>query len=897
MPKLMIIDSHAILFKAHFAFGSRPLKNSKGMTTSALFGFLKVFFQLLKKYNPEYLCFAFDTSRQTFRRDMYAEYKAHRQETPQELIEQFPYAHKLATALKAQILALPGFEADDILGSLSLQAVNENPEVEVLLITGDRDSFQLIQDRIKVGYTSSKSPSGIEEYDLNKVREKYEGLEPDDLITLKGLMGDTSDNIPGIAGVGEKTALKLVQEYKTMENLYENTEQLKGKLKERVESSKDMAFLSRELARIKRDLDLGITLEDLKFELNSSQELDDLLNELEFSSLKKELPNAKPQIISREKSYRLILSEQDLEELQFILRGQNTIAFDTETNGLDPLTSQLIGISLAWEEDQAAYIPIAHRYLGQPKQLDIKLIQNALNPLLNDPKVLWVAHNLKFDLSILTQNGFVVPKSVADTLLMAHLVWPLEKLSLKDLALTQLQEDRPHFEDVVQKGEDFSGVRLDKALEYAAADADNTYCLYQKLKPELDKDSGIKNLLNDIEMPLMPILLTMENQGIQIDPKQFADLTHEMEVEAQAVAKKILLEAGEDINLNSTQQLAKILFEKLNIPHGKKTKSGYSTATDVLEELAPHYPICAWILEHRHLQKLLSTYALPLPKQADKNHRIHTSYSQTIAITGRLSSNHPNLQNIPVRTKWGTRIRRCFVASPGSVFVSIDYSQIELRVMAHMANDTAMIEAFRSGRDIHKETAAKIFRRQLDEVTKEERESAKAINFGIIYGISPFGLSRQLGIGPKVAEGFIHTYFSIYSGIKQFMDETSAMVLESGEIRTMYGRLRPIPEAQSKNKNFQEAGKRVAINTRIQGSAAEILKRAMIQIDQYLKRIDCKTKMLLQVHDELIFEVPEDELHIMREIKKLMEGVEQLNVPLICDMEKGKCWGDLEAFL
>jgi len=897
MPKLMIIDSHAILFKAHFAFGSRPLKNSKGMTTSALFGFLKVFFQLLKKYSPEYLCFAFDTSRQTFRKEMYSEYKAHRLETPQELIEQFPYAHKLASALNAQILALPGFEADDILGSLSLQAVRENPEVEVLLITGDRDSFQLIQDRIKVGYTSSKSPSGIEEYDLQKVSEKYEGLTPDDLITLKGLMGDTSDNIPGISGVGEKTALKLVQEFKTLENLYENTQNLKGKLKERVESSKDMAFLSRELARIKRDLDLGITLDDLKFELSSSQELEDLLNELEFSSLKKEVPNLKPTIVNREKHYRLILTEEELDELQFILKGQKTIAFDTETTGLDPIHSQLIGISLSWKEDHAAYIPIAHRYLQCPRQLSIATIQKSLNPLFSSQDILWIAHNLKFDLSILGNNGFVMPASVADTLLMAHLILPLEKLSLKELAVTQLQEERPHFEDVVDKGENFSVVRLDKALEYAAADADNTFCLYQKLSPELNKDTGIQSLLNDIEMPLMPILLAMENQGIQIDPEQFFELNREMEMEAQAVAKKILQEAGEDINLNSTQQLAKVLFEKLNIPHGKKTKSGYSTANDVLEDLAPHYPICAWILEHRHLQKLLSTYTIPLPKQADKNHRIHTTYSQTIAITGRLSSNHPNLQNIPVRTKWGNRIRRCFVAAPGSVFVSIDYSQIELRVMAHMAQDEAMIEAFQSGRDIHRETAAKIFRKTLDDVTKEERESAKAINFGIIYGISPFGLSRQLGINPKMAEGFIHTYFSIYSGIKKFMDETSEMVLKTGEIRTMYGRLRPIPEALSKNKNFQEAGKRVAINTRIQGSAAEILKRAMIQIDKFIEKSGCKIQMLLQVHDELIFEVASDEVHQMSAIKNLMEGIEKLSVPLICDMEKGKSWGELEAFL
>ncbi len=899
MPRLLIVDSNAILFKAHFAFGTRQLKNSKGMTTSALYGFLKAIFQLLKDFEPDRLCFAFDTSRDTFRREMYPEYKAHRSETPPELKEQLPIAPRLARALGAKTLAIDGFEADDILGTLSKMAVQECQDTEVLIVTGDRDAFQLIEERIHIGYTSSKASKGVEIVDLKGFSDRYDGLVPEDLITIKALMGDSSDNIPGIKGIGEKTAIKLVHSYKTLEGLYEHVEDLKGKMKEKVETGREDAFLSRTLATIREDVPIDLGLDDFNYQFAPTEDLRDLLIELEFHSFLKEIGAAETRATEApaprevEKNYRLITKAEDLKTLCERIQKAGICALDTETTSLNTHEARLAGISLSLQRDEAVYIPVGHRALGS-KNLPLKEVQTHLGPLLENPEILWIAHNWKYDLGILRGHSLPLPKNIFDTMLAAHLLYPEGKIGLKDLATGMLGEPRESFEEVAGKNGDFSMLVPEQGLNYAASDADNTLALYELFLPELKKRPQIQKLMENIELPLIPILESMESRGITISKTHFESLARELEKESSRLTQAILEKAGEEINLNSPKQLATILFEKLGIPHGKKTKTGYSTANDVLEELAPHWPICGEILEYRHMQKLLNTYALPLQQAADSRSRIHTTFNQTVVATGRLSSNHPNLQNIPVRTAWGNRIREGFLPQDGHTLVSIDYSQIELRMMAHMAKDKAMIEAFEAGRDIHTETAARIFDRSAEEITKQERESAKAINFGIIYGISPFGLSRQLNIQIALAKGFIESYFKVYSGIEAFMNQISEQAEKDGYVTTLCGRERPIADIQSKNKNRRDAGRRVAINTSIQGSAAEILKLSMIEINQLLS--DHPAHMLLQVHDELIFEVPDTELSIVLKIRDIMQNIYPLAVPLVCDVETGPSWGELKAY-
>jgi DNA polymerase-1 len=906
MKRILIIDSHAILYKNHYAFGTRQLKNSKGMTTSALFGFARVFFSMLNQLDPDYVCFAFDKSRDTFRRELYPDYKANRSATPEELKEQFPYAVRFARSMGITAVTLDGFEADDILGTVSHRFTESRDDVEAILVTGDRDSFQLINDKVKVAYISTKAKEGYELYDVEKIQEKYE-LEPPQLIDVKGLQGDSSDNIPGVSGVGEKTALKLIREYGNMDNVYEHIEEIKGKLKEKLQNDKEKAILSRTLGTIKTDLKLDFTLDDLKWEGEFPDEMFTLLKELEFNSLlNTAFPNRSslPEVQSpkaeqtAERTYEMVLKGEELESMFSTLNSADIISFDTETKETDNGT-EIVGISFSCKENHAWYVPLRHHYLGVPKQIPVDTLTTHLKKLFAGDGV-FVAHNLKYDMQILEDLGISYPKHFEDTLLLAHLLHPLDRHGLKQLAEQFLGISRPEFKEVVGKSSSFAEVRLEHALEYAAADAADTLILYNKFTTEIKKLPKLEKLYKELELPLIHVLHKMEKQGIKINRSWFETLQSELERQCRDLNNEVIELAGEEFNLNSPKQMSVILFEKLGIPTAgiKKTKTGYTTNTDTLEKLAEEYPICAKITEYKHLVKLLGTYATPLPQKCDKEDRIHTSFWQTTVATGRLSSNDPNLQNIPVRSPWGRKIRKGFIPRvPEWKLVSIDYSQIELRVLAHFSGDENLLHAFYEKQDIHQQTAARVFNVSPDDITKEQRESAKAINFGIIYGMGSFGLSRQLKIPVNEAKLFIESYFQAYPGIQDFMQSTIDDAMKHAEVQTLFGRIRPIPELTSKNRNIIESGKRIAVNSKIQGTAAELMKKAMIDVEKYFRENKLTSRILIQVHDELIFEMPADELNHVARIKKIMESVHSFKVPLICDVEMGDNWGEMESYV
>ncbi|MEE2923834.1 MAG: DNA polymerase I [bacterium] len=903
MKKLLIVDSHSVLFKSYFAFIKRPLRNSKGMNTSALYGFLKTFFSLLKKFQPDHMCFAFDKSRDTFRRDLYKEYKAHRSPTPDDLVQQLPYAPRLAEAMGALTIMMDDYEADDLLGSISHQLSQINDDLEVYLITGDRDSYQLIKERVFVGYTSSKATEGVEVFDIQAINEKY-GLRPIDLIPVKALMGDSSDNIPGVRGVGEKTAIKLIKEWGDLENLYANIDQIKGKLKNKLEDDREMAYLSRDLARIKTDIKLPFKLENLRWDDNYSDELRELLIELEFYSIEEDLFGSKTTENNKstkslpEKNYKLIKNLQEWQKLiQEISSHKDVIAFDCETSSLKPYEAKLVGIALSMKAHTGYYIPLAHRYLGAPPQISTNQVIDDLHKLFSDESKIWIAHNLKYDMAVLRKYGLEFPVNYADTMIQSKAVMPDSRRGLKFLAENILGETRQNYEDLVAKDMCFSQIKVEDALEYAASDADNTLQLYNHFEVQLDDQIELQQMLNEIEYPLIQVLESMESTGVNLDTRYFEKLGGDLVKDSESLKQIILRDAGCEFNLNSTKQLAEVLYDKLGLPSLKQTKTGRSTATGVLERLVGQYPICAKIIEYRHLTKLLSTYVKPLPEMVDKHSKLHTNFGQAITATGRLSSTEPNLQNIPVRSEWGTRIRRGFLPSKDDwKLCAIDYSQIELRIMAELSGDQTLIEAFKNGRDIHQETASKIYEVRMDEVSKGQRESAKAINFGIIYGISAFGLSQQLDIPIASAKDFIDSYFRIFPQIYIFMNETSNRAMQDGYVSTMFGRKRPIAEFQTKNKQSIEAGKRIAVNTRIQGTAAEIIKIAMNSLHKFLHQQQLKSRLILQVHDELIFEMPSSELNHIIQLKEIMEKVCEFEVPIICDVELGDNWGDLENY-
>ncbi|QPJ63583.1 MAG: DNA polymerase I [Candidatus Nitronauta litoralis] len=889
-PSLYLIDGSAYIFRAFYGV-RHHLTNSKGMPTNALYGFTTMLMKVVREEGPDYLAVIFDTKEKTFRHDLFPEYKANRGEPPEDLKAQFPYFKELVDCFNITTLSREGYEADDIIGTLARQG--ERNGMHVVIVSGDKDMMQLVGPDIVMLDTMKNKTLGEAE-----VEEKF-GVKPERVIEVLGLMGDSSDNVPGVAGVGPKTAADLIQKYGSMAGLYEKLDSIdKKKLKEKLEIHKDNAFLSRKLVTIDTEMTLDCEIKDMVRRDPDIEKMRILFEELEFNTLLNELPDSEstqvPEVMDTK--YEAVLTEKQLDALIKELKKAGKFAVDLETTGIRPVWARIVGLSFSIKEGSGWYIPVGHQYLGAPVQLNKQMVMEKLKPLLEDPKLFKFGHNIKYDLIVLKNEGVGLQGIDFDSMLAAYVLDPTRRnYSMDALSLELLNRKTIHYEDVAGKGAKqigFDEVSIESATDYAAEDADVTLQLTQKLKPQL-KDAE-KKLFEEIEMPLIDVLASMELTGIKLNQEHLGELSKVLKKDMAGLEKEIHLLAEEEFNVNSPKQLAVILFEKLNLPVVKKTKTGFSTDVKVLEELASKHPLPDKILTYRQMAKLKSTYVDSLPGEIfEKTGRVHTSYNQTVAATGRLSSSDPNLQNIPIRTKLGKEIRKAFVADEGCELLAADYSQIELRVLAHLSNDPALVQAFEKGEDIHTRTAAEIFGTSLDEVGEDSRRIAKAVNFGIVYGLSAFGLSRQLKISPKEAKTFIEKYFELYKNVKQFMESTIEQVRGRGYSTTLLDRRRYLPDIHSKNRQLREATERIAINSPVQGSAADLIKIAMIRLHQHLNKNNFKSRMILQVHDELVFECPSNEKNKLEKlVRKEMEGVFKLKVPLVVDMAWGQNWRD-----
>ena len=885
-PHLYLIDGSSYIYRAFFAI-RQYLSNSKGLPTNAIFGFSNMLLKILKEENPDYLAIAFDPKGPTFRHEEYKEYKAQRPDMPEDLIPQIPYIFKLVDGFNIPILMKEGYEADDFIGTVARKA--EKKGFRVTIITGDKDLFQLITKDVIVKDTMKDKT-----HDLKTVKERF-GVEPSRLVEIMALMGDKIDNIPGVPGIGEKTAIELIKEFGSTENLLKNIEKIKKeKLKENLENNKEQALLSKRLCTIDTNVPIDFDIEELKVMNIKKEELIELFKELEFSKLLKEFTTKKD---VSEKRYKAILKEDELKDLIERLKDGGEFAIDLETTHKEPMKADIVGISLSTKKDEAFYIPVSHEYPSAPEQLKRDFVLKTLKPLLEDQGIKKSGQNIKYEIMVLSNAGINIQGVFFDTMLASYLINPSKRNhNLENIALEYLDYKMTTYKEIVGTGKKeigFHQVDIETATRYSAEDADITFQLSNVLSP-LIKEKELEDLLSQVELPLARVLATIEKNGVRIDGNFLREMSKSLKLELDNLISKIYELAGIDFNINSPIQLREILFDKLKLTPIKKTKTGYSTDVDVLERLALQHELPAEMLNYRLLSKLKSTYVDSLSKLINpRTGRIHTSFNQTVTATGRLSSSNPNLQNIPIRTEVGREIRKAFIPDHGNLFLSADYSQIELRLLAHLSEDKDLIKAFEQGEDIHTSTAREIFGVFPEMVTPDMRRSAKAVNFGIIYGISPFGLSKQLNISQKDAKKYIEGYFHKYPKVKEYIEDTIKKTYDMGYTTTILNRRRYIPELESKNKNIREFGERTAINTPIQGSAADLIKLAMINIHDRIKKKSLKSKMILQVHDELVFEVIEDEMETIKNlVKKEMEGVMEMKVPISVDINTGKNWNE-----
>ncbi len=928
--KLFLLDAYALIYRSYYAFIKNPRMTSKGVNTSAIFGFVNTLEEVLRKENPTHIAVAFDPAGPTFRHTQFESYKAQRDATPEDIKTAIPFIKKILEAYRIPILEMEGYEADDVIGTIAKQVDKSN--FDVYLMTPDKDYAQLVDDHIFI-YKPKYGSNDFEILDYNKVLEKYNLRNPQQMIDLLGLMGDASDNIPGCPGVGPKTAEKLLTEFGSIENLLQNTKQLKGSIKEKIEENKDQILFSKFLATIKTDVPLKIETDNLKRQQMDEAALREIFDELEFRTLTNRILNSqtniekqtsKPlqptqgnlfdepleeitphpspfdlpkdftDIHSTPHSYVLIEGEEKLEELNRKLCTQSTVSFDTETTGTDPLLAELVGMSFAFTEGEAFYIPISSKREEAQRQV------NFFKSFLENESIEKVGQNLKYDILELRNYGIEVKGKLFDTMIAHYLLNPELRHGMDYMAETLLKYKTVHIDELIgPKGKNQLNMRdIDPKIvcDYAAEDADITL----KLKNVLEKkihETKLDMLLYEIECPLTYVLADMEWTGVRLDLKALEELSKQLNEELSAIEHEIVQMAGIDFNVNSPKQIGEILFDRMKIVEKpKKTKTGqYSTNEEELEKLRGKHPIIDKILEQRGIKKLLSTYIDAFPQLINpRTGKIHTSFNQTVAATGRLSSTNPNLQNIPVRDERGKEMRKVFIPDEGCVFASSDYSQIELRIMAHLSGDKNMVEAFMHDQDIHAATASKIFHVPIEEVTSDMRRKAKTANFGIIYGITPFGLSERLSISRSEAKQLIDEYFETFPDIKRYMDESIATARAKGYVETIFGRKRYLPDINSQNANVRGFAERNAINAPIQGSAADIIKVAMIKIHDRFAKEKLKSKMILQVHDELDFNVAEEELDAVRKIViEEMEHACKLTVPLKTDFGYGKNW--LEA--
>ncbi len=916
---LILVDGSSYLYRAYHAFP--PLTNSAGEPTGAMYGVLNMLRSLILQYQPTHAAVVFDAKGKTFRDELFEHYKSHRPPMPDDLRSQIEPLHAMVKAMGLPLMAISGVEADDVIGTLALEA--EKMGRPVLISTGDKDMAQLVTPNVTLINTMTNTILGPEE-----VIAKY-GVPPELIIDFLALMGDSSDNIPGVPGVGEKTAQALLQGLGGLETLLNESDKIASlsfrgakTMAAKLEQNKEVARLSYQLATIKTDVELDLTCEQLTVQQPAADELLSLFKRYEFKRWTADVeagtwlqgkgakPAAKPQaapVVEVEddepatplsaEHYVTVLDEPTLNEWIARLKKAPVFAFDTETDSLDNVSAQLVGLSFATEPGLAAYVPVAHDYLDAPEQLSRERVLELLKPILEDEKALKVGQNLKFDRGILQNYGIELRGIAFDTMLESYILDSVAgRHDMDSLSDRWLKHQTVTFEQIAGKGKNqltFNQIALEEAGHYAAEDADVTLQLHLKMWPKLEKHAGPLNIFQNIEMPLVPVLSRIERNGVKIDPAVLHKHSGEITLRLAELEKKAHEIAGEAFNLSSTKQLQVILFEKQGIKPLKKTPGGApSTSEEVLEELALDYPLPKVILEHRGLSKLKSTYTDKLPLMINpKTGRVHTSYHQAVTATGRLSSTDPNLQNIPVRNEEGRRIRQAFIAPEDYVIVSADYSQIELRIMAHLSRDKGLLSAFAEGQDIHRATAAEVFGMPLESVSNDQRRSAKAINFGLIYGMSAFGLSRQLNIPRKESQRYMDLYFERYPGVREYMERTRAQAKEQGYVETLEGRRLYLPDIKSSNAARRAGAERAAINAPMQGTAADIIKRAMIAVDAWLQAEQPRVRMIMQVHDELVFEVHKDDMEqVSQKIHELMENSTQLDVPLLVEVGSGENW-------
>ena len=887
--RIFLVDGQAYIYRAFYAV--RELQTSKGFPTNAIFGFINMLQRLLQDQQPQYLAVVFDAKGKTFRNDLYTAYKANRSAMPETLRPQIPRIKEVVRAFRIPVLELEGYEADDIIATLADRW--EKQGAEVVIVSGDKDLMQMVSEHVTMLDTMKGEHIGIPE-----VHAKF-GVEPARVVDVQGLMGDATDNIPGIPGVGEKTAIKLINEWHDLDNLLRHADEIPGKLGEKIRANIDLARVSKTLATLHCDVPIHVELPDLAIEEPDKQQLTALFQEFEFRRLLAEMNSPWDSPGSSETPadtgvYETVRTAQQLEEVLRALREAKTFCLDTETTALNPLDAELVGVSLAIEEGKAWYIPVGHLSLDASPHLTRQEVLAALCSLLEDSTLSLVGQNTKYDAMVLAQYQLWPHNFAGDTMIASYLLDPNKRHNLNDLAWEHLQYRMLTYQSVTDGAKkNFAEVSVADATRYSGEDADMTLRLAHKLFPRVQEE-GMGTLFSNIELPLALVLAKMELVGIRIDAQFLASLSTEFGGRRRQLEKEIYEMAGEEFNLASPKQLQVILFDKLGLPRGKKTATGSSTDSSVLEALAEQYPLPAKILEYRGFTKLQSTYVDALPKLVHaKTGRVHTSFNQTVTVTGRLSSSNPNLQNIPIRSEEGRRIREAFVPESGHLLLSADYSQIELRLLAHLSQDPLLMESFQEDQDVHVRTASELFQVPIPGVSAEQRRQAKTINFGIIYGMGALRLARSLSIPTKTAQAYISQYFARYQRIKSYMDGILVEARARGYVTTLLGRRRYVPELQSNNPQMASAAERAAINTPIQGTAADLIKMAMVAIDRRLTQEKLRTRMLLQVHDELLFEVPEQEVERVKKlVREVMEGVIPLCVPLRVDIGTGKNWAE-----
>jgi len=898
MERFFILDGMAIAYRAYFAFINRPLINSKGINTSAIFGFVSTLEKILTTEKPDHIAVAFDTKEPTFRHRNFSEYKATREKMPDDMVEQLPYLKRIVEAYNIPCLELPGWEADDIIGTLARRS--EREDLECFMVTPDKDYMQLVTERVKL-FRPGKSGDSYDVIGIEGVAEKF-GVRPDQVIDVLGLMGDQSDNIPGVKGIGEKTAIPLVQEFGSIPGIYNNLEQIsKRTVRAKLEEQREMAFLSRELVTIDIDAPIEVDPHDLKIEPKNIPVLRELFTELEMTRFLQKLDDSDEiddntgeasglrNLANTPHTYVTVKTQEQLDAMIADIMQMDEFCFDTETTGTNALLAKIVGMSFSINPSHGWYVPANDA-------LPVQDILATIQPLFTSGKKL-IGQNLKYDLTILKQLGIETAQPLYDTMIAAYILRPEGDHDMDSLSMQMLGYQPVSITTLIGKGKEqlsMADIEIDGIAEYAAEDADITLQLAHVLRSEIERTRQ-ERLLDEIEFPLIHVLVDMESAGIKIDSNALADISKEMESQIGAATMRIYDAASEKFNIGSTKQLGFILFEKLGLPTGKKTKTGYSTDVSVLESLQGRHPIIDEILLYRQLTKLKSTYVDSLPKMVNPNTgRIHTSYNQAVAATGRLSSTDPNLQNIPIRTEAGREIRRAFIAEGEDyVILSADYSQIELRLAAEISGDEGMLHAFASGEDIHASTAMRLFGVSGGEVTSDMRRQAKTTNFGILYGISAFGLAQRLGISNPDAKDLIDLYFSRYPKINRYIAQTIGFAKTNGYVETIMGRRRYLPDIHNKNRNVRMFAERVAINAPIQGSAADMIKIAMIDIHCEMKKRGLKSRMLLQVHDELVFEVHKDEMAELKPlVEKLMKSAMNVRVPIEVETGVGVNWLD-----